>query len=587
MRLIAIALLLTTVSATSRAADTDSIIARADALIETAPDSAIAICDSLYNGGRLSERQKALTLHTLGNACFAKGDMPRAIDLFSNATDKARECGDSLILAAALSDLGVSFRVSGNTDSALVMYNQALTVLEQLDAPAEEASLLTSIAVLYANQGRFDESIRFGRRAFDMAKQSNDIETIMYAGQTLGIVLYLKGDKEEGLTIEREMVTIAENRRLPRYILKTYASIIDMHYKDGNSDSVDIYIARGQQILPQVAESSVEALGFLEESYVVLTAYGRYRESLELQQRILSMHDAGTFMPMDKLHYRMARNYRGLGDIERMADSYERSIAISDSLHGLEINRQLSEFDVKYQTAQKELHIMQLEAANARQQLSFIIIGGIILIAAAATGIYMRMRRLRTRREAEIAGIRAQLDAVDRERARIAAELHDGVCSDLTGVQLLMQSRQTDQTEIIGIIQDLRDEVRSISHNLMPPRFDGMSLSQLFQYMALRSDGFISFTCEDDVETDSTVSFQLYRIAQEWIQNIRKHSGATHVAINLSPKCLTVTDNGGETPAVDSNGIGRSTISRRIRAIGALMNVTRSGGTNTLTIEIK
>ena len=83
----------------------------------------------------------------------------------------------------------------------------------------------------------------------------------------------------------------------------------------------------------------------------MLSAMGRYRESLDIQNKILSMRGAGTFMPFHKLYQRMARNYKGLGDIERMGEAYERSIAIADSLHGLEIDNQLSEFDVKYAAA--------------------------------------------------------------------------------------------------------------------------------------------------------------------------------------------------------------------------------------------
>ncbi len=261
------------------------------------------------------------------------------------------------------------------------------------------------------------------------------------------------------------MVAISEKRGLPRYILKTYASIIDMHYKDGRRDSVDYYISRGQKLMSQVPEASVESMGFLEESYVVLSAMGRYRESLDIQNKILSMRGAGTFMPFHKLYQRMARNYKGLGDIERMGEAYERSIAIADSLHGLEIDNQLSEFDVKYDTAQRELQIARLETEKMRQRMWMAItcIGAFLIILGLI--IYFRSRRSRLRRSLEMQSLRSQLEAVDNERARLAAELHDGVCSDLSGIALMMQSSRTDRDEIVGMIDNVRTEVRSISHS--------------------------------------------------------------------------------------------------------------------------
>lgn len=576
---------LSMVIAVSAFADSiDKRIELANEFIEKDPDSAVRQCDSI-NEERLSVAQRAKLYHTLGNAYFALGNNESAKDAFHRSIAYGRKANDTLTWASVLSDLGICYRITEKPDSALMMYKQSLALLEKIDAPSETSYLLTSIAVFYANQGRFDEAVKYGTRAFDLAKRCGDIETIMYAGQTLGIVLYLRGDKREGLAIEREMVAISEKRGLPRYILKTYASIIDMHYKDGRRDSVDYYISRGQKLMSQVPEASVESMGFLEESYVVLSAMGRYRESLEIQNKILSMRGAGTFMPFHKLYQRMARNYKGLGDIERMGEAYERSIAIADSLHGLEIDNQLSEFDVKYDTAQRELQIARLETEKMRQRMWMAItcVGAFLIILGLI--IYFRSRRSRLRRSLEMQSLRSQLEAVDNERARLAAELHDGVCSDLSGIALMMQSSRTDRDEIVGMIDNVRTEVRSISHSLMPPRLEGLTLKQLLQDLSLRNDGKIQIG-EEDFNVEPDVSFQLYRIAQEWVDNINRHSHASRIIVRMHDRSFMILDNGEEIRFEKSGGIGIDSITKRVESIGAAMAVRRENGENILKITL-
>lgn len=62
-------------------------------------------------------------------------------------------------------------------------------------------------------------------------------------------------------------------------------------------------------------------------------------------------------MPLDRLWQRIALNYKGLGDLDSMADAYQKAIAIADSIHRSDIDEQISDFNVRYSTAEKELAI--------------------------------------------------------------------------------------------------------------------------------------------------------------------------------------------------------------------------------------
>lgn len=564
-------------------------IDRIDKYVNSDPDSAIILCDEALDGNRRLGDDERISLLTIrGNARFVLGDYPLAISDFKSAVKFAESTADTMACVNALSDLGVAYRVSQYPDSAIICYNRALEMLNGKNAPDMEASILTSIAVLFANQGRYDEAVTYAEKGFDKSLLTDDIETQIYAGSSLGSALFLAGDHSRSLKTQRSVVGLAERKGVPRYILKTYASIIAMHNRLGNTDSVSHYIDRGRALVDRVPEASIESIGFMEQSFVVLTDMGRYRESLDIQKKILGMQDSRPFMPLPRLYQRIALNYKGLGDIERMDEAYRKAISMADSIHESDINEQISDFDVRYRTAERELAIASLQSEKSRRGMIIAIMVGVIAIASLLLWIYLRSRH----RKAELANIRARIDGIEQERARLSHELHDGVCNDLLGVELMLASGRCDTKEIAQMISAARNEVRTISHELLPPRFNGLSLSQLVSAYARKSDGFVSYIpSEDQLRLSTEQSVNLYRIIQEWIANMRRHGSATSASISLEQKNnaveLVITDNGEpfDPSQVVGKGLGLENISRRVEALRGEMKIDCKNGINEMSVK--
>lgn len=572
--LLSIPLFLTTLSAvtipTTPHGEID--IDKIDSYVNADPDSAIIICnEALHTHTPLTPVIESQLLTVRGNAFFTHGDSPAAIADFSKAAALAEEAADTTLCVNALSDLGVAYRVNQQSDSALICYNKALDMLHGTGNDMLEANILTSIAILFANQGRLTEALPFAEKGMEKARLTDDIETQIYAASTLGSALFIAGEHNRGLATQRHIVGVAERKGIPRYILKTYAAIMAMHNRLGNPDSVRHYINRGNILLQKVPEASVESIGFMEQSFVILTAMGRYRESLDIQMKILDMKDSRPFMPLDRLWQRIALNYKGLGDIENMDRAYTNAIAIADSIHQSDIDTRISEFNVRYETAGKELEIANLKAAQSRRDTFIAIFAALIVIALLILGFYLRSRR----RKAEIANIFARLEGIEQERGRLAHELHDGVCNDLLGIELSLAASGNTDSELAEMVRSTRNEVRSISHELLPPRFNGLSLSQLLADYALKSNGFVTFLPGGNIALDTQASINLYRIVQEWVANLRRHSSATSVVVSLTQTdgtaTLEIIDNGApfDPSATPHRGLGLENINRRIKALQA------------------
>jgi signal transduction histidine kinase len=556
----------------------EDMLTAADSLVDIAPDSSLMLCrqffesyastkDTLYARAKLIE----------GNAYFSLGDLDEAIEALQIAREMAKTNADQYLLINATTDLGVVMRVAGETDSAMVLYKEALALINDGDYKDEKAHLLTSIAILYANTGHLDEARDYADQAVDAAKESLDMDMIMYATSQAGAIYNLLGNKDKGLQLTHEALANARKLNLPRYEIKTLGHLIDLHLKDGNKDSVTYYLKRGEELSAQFPENSVEGVGFLEEKYVVLAALGRYRESLDVQHHLLNLQDkAATFMPIEKLWLRMARNYAALHLSDSANYCYERALELTDSIRQEETDTQLSEFYARFKTTEKELALANMAQRKARSEMWLVIWVAIALLAVVASILYIRGRKKKERMRI----LQNRIRAKEEERKRLAKELHDGVCNDLYGIEMLLQAGRPDE-ELLEDIETIRIEARRISHELMPPSLQNVDLSQALEDMVSKirqayPNKTFNLTIQPTANwnrVSENITYSLYRICQELMGNMLRHANPAVISLSISldADVLTVklSHDGNESSTSNGTGIGIESVRERLAAIDA------------------
>lgn len=139
-------------------------------------DSARYYCEEgLKYTGRDNPQLYLLLLNNLADTYSATGEIDDAINHFLKVRDEALslQCEDEL-LSTILTSIGVQYRRKAMPDSALVYYNRALELLENGTAYDEQAHLLTSMAILYANTSRLSEGELYARRAMVVRMQEEE-----------------------------------------------------------------------------------------------------------------------------------------------------------------------------------------------------------------------------------------------------------------------------------------------------------------------------------------------------------------------------------------------------------------------------
>lgn len=193
------------------------------------------------------------------------------------------------------------------------------------------------------------------------------------------------------------------------------------------------------------------------------------------------------------------------------------------------------------------------------------------------------------------------------ERRQIATELHDRVGQNLTGLNLNLKIIQNhapaEYNEMVmnrledsqRLVEQTTREVRDVLAGLVPPLLDEfgvVSALRLYGEAFSRRTGIeVHVTGSDQPRLKSDLELALFRIAQEALNNIAQHAGATQVKIEFYDSGLKIEDNGnGFDPALlNSAGnrlhLGMVIMQERALAVGGQLKIQSAVGSGT-TIEV-
>ena len=201
----------------------------------------------------------------------------------------------------------------------------------------------------------------------------------------------------------------------------------------------------------------------------------------------------------------------------------------------------------------------------------------------------------------------AMLQGQTIERKRVAADLHDNLGSTLSSIKWSLEAidkSKMDKSELevhqnlSAMLQSAYNEVRLLSHNLLPEEFEKQGLAAALEYFVRRinQQKKIKFSldiAENVGRLDKKVEFELYSICLELANNIIKHSKATEAKIALfkteGPLKLVVSDNGIGTFKNDSDGKGLKNVQARVDSLGGkweIQNIHNQGVKNEITVLV-
>jgi len=290
-------------------------------------------------------------------------------------------------------------------------------------------------------------------------------------------------------------------------------------------------------------------------------------------------------------------------------------------LYGQRLDKSIAEMQVKFDVEKKDLELLKNKAEmEAKEKQAFIkniiIIGiiGLIILLIIVGFLFYRKKQIeqQAKLDTEIAyqkeiRTKAVLDAEEKERRRIAQDLHDGVGQLLSAAKLNLsnlESKLEDQNEdqktamqnAISLLDDSVKEVRIVSHNMMPNTLIKQGLGNAVREFITKLGNAPSLKVDlEIIGLDSRLNQQIetivYRVIQEIVNNIIKHAKASHISMQLvkheTEFSIMIEDNGvgfNTNNIAEFEGIGLKGIQTRIEFLNGTVHFDSAIGRGTTII---
>lgn len=540
-------------------------------------DKAIQYADSALG---FIEKDKATSLRAAINSnkgvCYRyKSEYEQALTYYQTAIDLHRKANQITDVATVLNNIGVMFMYMESYDKALNYYNQALEIQREEKNRKEIANIYNNYAIVYANQGLLDSSLTYFKKSYAIEKELNNLQGMSESINNIGAVYYYMGDIDGAIEQFRESYKIDSTLGDIRGQISTLSNIAEMTNESGNPK---------------------KAINILEKC-------------LKMAIEIDSKNDKQIALA------NLASSYQNLGDYKTALEYHMQYVGVHDSVLGESQQEIIQELETQYQTKEKEQRIkiqdLELEEADLKIEARNNMLLGLsgILVLALIAG-FLGYRFVESKRDAELqraiaAEQQKQLDAVisatEQEKRRMARELHDGIGQQLSSIKLGLSNLSNQMSSVLPeklekfktiekVVDDSARDVRELSHRMMPKALSELGLGSALKDSAEKSLAINNIQYQYSDETNgerfnSQIEVNMYRVAQELINNMLKHSGANRVSIDLfkenSALVLAFKDDGkGFDPDADE-GHGLLNIKSRLKQIGATLSYEfpREGGT--------
>ncbi|MDQ2745813.1 MAG: hypothetical protein M3T96_00950 [Acidobacteriota bacterium] len=250
------------------------------------------------------------------------------------------------------------------------------------------------------------------------------------------------------------------------------------------------------------------------------------------------------------------------------------------------VNLAAGEYRIEARSLNKDLLasdalVIEFSVARAPFPWTATALGALLFIALIALIWAIVERRRIVRKNRELAAARFDLaNEAERERRRIAQDLHDQTLADLRNLMLMSDKLPFETSEFRVEIEAVSTEIRRICEDLSPSVLENVGLNPALEFLLSHTIENHKFSAADDLDErlhfSANEQMQIYRIAQEVMNNIKRHSDAKTVAVtvDVSPEnefVLVIEDDGTffDTSAIAAKGRGIANIKSRVSLIKA------------------
>jgi len=514
-----------------------------------------------------------------------------------------------------------NYRNTGQYEKALNAGLKALQYFEERNDSLAIAKFYTSIGYVYDRMQEFYKAIEWQMKSLKIFTELGDEYGIQFVNSRIGIAYDELGIYDSAHYYNQIALNFHIEKRDSFEIGQISSNIGNTYIKQKKWERAEEYLEQAVAIGERHGDNGSRAIAAINLGNIY-THLGKYEESKNMLTIGLKHADTwGGIKFQSEAYFRLHEMFEKQQIFDSSLIYFKKYGLLKDSLYSLKKTEQIVDMTTKYETEKKEQQIelqkVSLQEKEAKLDVRRRTIIALLIFCLLITVISISTyKRIKARKNAEMQqlmiseqekGLKAVIQAQEDERKRISKDLHDGVGQQLSGMKMAFQKlgkelkiklpeTSNDIDQLTGILDESANEVRSISHQMMPRALTELGIIEAIEDMLGKSLNLTDIDYEFDhfgikERLEERVEISLYRVAQELVNNIIKHSKASHVNVQLFKNqdkvILVVEDNGKGIDDKNSDGHGLLNIRSRVNNLHGELNLEPSPNSGTLaTIRI-
>lgn len=567
--------------------------------------------------------------------------------LAQSALILSQKLASNKLIALSNHQFGYSHLFIGKNLQAIEFFFKSLSISEKLKLDSLTGVNLRQIGNAYFELKQYSNAVTYYLRAMPFLSKVGYHKGYANCLNDIGNSLFFQKKYKESIEYFKRCILYGKKYNLPIMINYSTWSIANSYLEEKNYTMALKYAKKGLY-LNKVSEDIIPYDWIMGYNTIAKIYLGMNNINKAIYYSNKSINDykinSGNYnAQIYKTQYEIHKQLR---DYKKALFFFEKHKKINETSKEQDFKKQLRNITFEYQNTKQNEQIIALKTKQAKdKEIRFILFSSLSILVILLS-IFWRNNHILKKKNIQIKNQKKEIESIKNElqhlninleekvkqrtldlsllnkeliiknkeimnalskgqsleRKRVASELHDNLGGTLTAIkwqlatldfEVFTQKEKKIYDTIMEMIQNAYNDVRLLSHNLLPSELESRGLRGALEKFISdinRSKNIaVELFLDKNLEyIGETVSLELYSILMELMSNVLKHSKATQACINISifdkerTIKVEVIDNGiGVDTTVIHKGMGFKNLKERVKNINGNISIQSSKSTGT------